>query len=403
MELKNSKTTHLGGNKFALDAFIGAVQMREAPDKPWQDIKPQLVRDTEGLHIEGAPYAIKITSDGDRRIYPDKTDLSKWIYLPIPAFVRDLPKRIVGNQIIASAEKFDVIFKFTNTSIKFMVLFREAPPADIFGIDTPRITFLAETAGLDFLKILKARTGVGIPRPSLLEFQTQQEERQPPLLDWSFKDGKLELGFDLMGLNYPILLKNTTIDVQVEANYDDCKERPDDSYFSTTTNPEVEPSTTPSVVTHAGTRFTVTIAASPTITTAYADLYIHGTNDDMHSDIYGHDVETSQDFNTDQTVFSRTRTTATVAWDKEELTNAAWTSANAADNCPELKTIIQELCDSFDHSAGRALTLLWIAGAETANKVEWTGHDVDDTLATKLHVEYETGAAAFTPKIIGPF
>jgi hypothetical protein len=54
IEIKNSKTTYLGkasgGDRYALDAFIGAVQMGE-PEGLWQDIKPCLVRDADGWHI----------------------------------------------------------------------------------------------------------------------------------------------------------------------------------------------------------------------------------------------------------------------------------------------------------------------------------------------------------------
>ena len=98
IELKNSKTTFLGRapdgrNRFAIDSSIGAIQMRESGGQ-WQDIQPQIVRDTDGFHVEGTPYAVKMSADGDRTIYPDKTDLSKLLYLPVPAFIKSLPKKI---------------------------------------------------------------------------------------------------------------------------------------------------------------------------------------------------------------------------------------------------------------------------------------------------------------------
>jgi len=181
------------------------------------------------------------------------------------------------------------------------------------------------------------------------------------------------------------------INVQVEANYDDAKERPDDPYFANSvTGIEVEWSGTASAVTHAGTRFTVTIPVGATIDSAHAHIYIHSSNDDMHGDIFGHDVETSQDFNDDQTIFSRTRTTASVAWDEEELTNSAWAQS------PELKTIIQELVDSYDHSGGRALTLLWIAHGDLVKIADWYAHNYSaGEMATKLDIVYTVGAAAF--------
>ena len=190
----------------------------------------------------------------------------------------------------------------------------------------------------------------------------------------------------LQTATYPVYI-DTTIDVQVEANYDDARERPDQPYFSNAVvDCEVEWSGTASAVTHSGTRFTVTIPVGADITTANASIYVYGSNDDMHGDIYGHDVETSQDFNDDQTIFARTRTSANVTWDEEELDNLAWNDS------PDLEPIIQELNDTYDHSAGRALTLLWIAHGSLVKTCGWSSHDSGDgSLATKLHIEYSTG------------
>src|SRR4030042_5761179 len=99
IELKNSRTTYLGrasgGDKYTLDGFIGAVQMRE-PGGQWQDIKPCLVRDAGGWHIDNAPYYAEIRDDGSRLFCPVRNERGKYLRLPSIALFSGLPRNILN-------------------------------------------------------------------------------------------------------------------------------------------------------------------------------------------------------------------------------------------------------------------------------------------------------------------
>jgi hypothetical protein len=107
IDLKNSKTTCIGkasgGNKYALDAFIGAVQMVD-PVYGLQDIRPRLVRDADGWHIEGAPYYAEVKDNGDRLFCPDKYERSKYIRFPNVALFSGLSKSLSTSKSVLDGE-----------------------------------------------------------------------------------------------------------------------------------------------------------------------------------------------------------------------------------------------------------------------------------------------------------
>ena len=176
MELKNSKTTSLGGNRYALNGFIGAVQMSEDGQK-WQDIKPRLVRDVGGWHVVGTPYYAEIKDDGTRLYCPDCNERSKYFKLPAIPLLTSLEKNVsfsptkldgevIPNKVVMPIRDYaSIVITFTNTSMNFEVLFKKAPPRQF----TDRFTFNADIAGLDIKELLASRQGVGIPRPRLID------------------------------------------------------------------------------------------------------------------------------------------------------------------------------------------------------------------------------------------
>ncbi len=231
MELKNSKTTYLGKvdgrHKFAVNGHIGAVQMSEN-GQVWQDIKPQLVRDADGWHIENAPYYAEFKDNGTRLVCPDKNEPSKFLRLPGYSLVTALPKVLtsiptkIDKQVLPSVVRIPTAwgyfeYGFENEQITFRVYFAKAPPATLFGKDTTKILLNAESAGLDIAKLLGEKIGLGIPRPKLAEASTSKEYP----LGWTYKDGQLELLFDLVGKQFPLLLQNTTVQLRVTASADD--------------------------------------------------------------------------------------------------------------------------------------------------------------------------------------
>lgn len=228
IELKNSKKTYLGKtkddrNKFALDCHIGAIQYKDNLGI-WQGIAPRLVQSGNKYVSEGVPYLMEFDSLGGRREYPDKYDLSKYISLPAMPLFQNLPKTFYQDRIVFTAPKFDLTMGLGKTGTYLEILFREAPAFD-------KITLAAESVGFDISKLLSSKQDLGIPKPRLIDSSEEPIER---MLDWSFKDGQLEVGFDMTGLTFPFLFKNSPLDVQVGASLDDAHEKESDGSMSTT-------------------------------------------------------------------------------------------------------------------------------------------------------------------------
>lgn len=391
IELKNSKTTYLGKapdgrNRYALDASIGAVQMK-GEGEDWQDIKPRIVKTATGWRIDGAPYSLELSSDGGRRIFPNRQDRSKYIHLPAMAFFKTLPKRIEGNSIICSAPKFDVIFRFTNTGIQFQVLIKEPVTFD-------RITLDMDSAGLDILQLLKATSGLGIPRPRLIDSTTPFPQER--WLDWSLKDGQLELGFDLTGLKFPVLLKNSTLEVSVAASADDCQRRlQTSSYFGLTDTYIAAGDYSTSYYDYStGMRFlNITIPQGATIdngtvlklVAAYLENAIAATI------IEGEDADTTLTFSTAADYDARIHTTASIPW-----TPAAWVTGTVY-NSPELKTIIQEIVDRALWVSGNSMVLFWrdaTGYGQALKKMSCFSWDDTTYAPPAIHIEYTAGGGA---------
>jgi hypothetical protein len=397
IELKNSKTTCLGKasgrERYSLDAFIGAVQMRE-PGGEWQDIRPALVRDADGWHVEGAPYYAEIKDDGTRLFCPDRNEKSKYLRLPSPVYFAALPRNPVSHptkvdrallpdQITLPADWGEFRIVFSNTGMHFEVLFAKGPPDTVFGKDSPRILLDAEASGYDIAQLLKATAGTGIPRPRLIRANQGLLESELPerWLDWGFKNGQLELGFDFGELPFPILLKNTTVDVQVEAGQDDGMVS--GSNFNSTGN---------YITLGQGSsdasgffRFTgVTIGGK--IDAAYVQAYsnyqmgtpalkIYGVNEDNPAE-----PTTAAEFNDDPL------TSASVDWDGT-FDDEAWNTS------PSLNTIFQELVDAYTIENDAVMIQIKDdqASSNQYNQIRTYETPPQGTLGVKLHIEYTEG------------
>lgn len=392
MELKNSKTTYLGKkdgkNSFALDCFIGAVQMRD-PGGDWQDIKPHLVPDAEGWHIEGTPYYAEVKKDGARLFCPDRNERGKYLRLPTFPLVSRLAKNIISTptkldwQVLPNIVRMPtpwgyVEFIFTNTGIQFQVYFREAPPSVLFGEDSSRILLDIDSAGLDIAGLLTATSGLGIPRPRLIENAEIPQERQ---LDWLFKDGQLELGFDLTGLKFPVLLKNNTIDDQVDTGTDDGYAG--GAYLATGTKLYV--GTIGGTAYHAWALFgTISGLSGVTIgANTYYSIYVPSGTGAVLTKVMAEDVASSTYPTNTADYNSRTPTTAQIDWDGS-WTGLAW-------NNLLIPTIIQELANSYDPSS--ILILHKDDGNAGSVYLGYSSYEVTGNVSgPKLHIEYEAAA-----------
>jgi hypothetical protein len=400
IELKNSKTTYLGkasgGDRYTLDAFIGAIQMRESEGQ-WQDIRPRLVRDADGWHIEGAPYYAEIKDNGSRLFCPDKNERSKFLRLPGTAIFTGLTRDIVSNpgkldslllpnQVTMSADWGEIHIIYSNTGMHFEILFRQSPPKALFGLDSPKILLDTETMGFDIGQLLNSKSGIGVPKPRLsaANREMMMSESQEKWLDWSYKNGQLELGLDFGNMSFPILLKNTTVDLQVESSADDAGSG--DSYAWSTVHTFDQMGYLNSTPSRTGVRFlSVNIQSGATIDIMNLQFDGDGGGTGVPTvDIYGEDNATPATFSTQADYDNRTKTTATVRWSGMLGANNTWYTAG------ELKTIGQELVDSYNGVSNLAFIINGY-NTGTAAKRWYKTYNQGSSYAPRLHIEYTAG------------
>lgn len=140
-------------------------------------------------------------------------------------------------------------------------------------------------------------------------------------------------------------------------------------------------------------RFTgVTIPAGATIDVAYLMLYANssfGTLSRVNCRIYAADTQ-SPDHPHNQTEYNAfTKTTAYASdWVPTAWTNATWY------NSPSIKTVIQELVNSYSYAAGDTMLLLGIGQGSGFNSDYVYSYNYPNDFPPKLHIEYTEGGAA---------
>jgi hypothetical protein len=399
IELKNSKIQYhgkvSGRDRYTLEAFIGAVQMRE-PGGLWQDIRSRLVRDDDGWHVEGAPYYAEIKDDGSRLFCPDRNEQGKHFKIPAPVLFENLARNVVSNpakldgaltpsQITLPTDWGEYRIIFTNTGMHFEILFTKSPPAAVFGKDSPRIILDAETAGFDIDQLLKSKSGLGIPRPRLIteNIEALESEIQERWLNWKYKNGQLELGFDFGDLPFPILLKNTTVDVQVGAGADDGWVRTSGDFDNSGNLIYIGGGTHHY---HAFFRMTgVTIPQSSTIDVCYYTPYIYAASEWNESDIYFEKAQNPDAVESYADYISRTLTSASVPWDGNTDTGFQ--------DSPSLVTPMQELINAYGLSNQAVQVMHKDSSPYSGDNKYIRTYDYNSNYGAKLHVEYTAGGA----------
>lgn len=179
----------------------------------------------------------------------------------------------------------------------------------------------------------------------------------------------------------------TTINVQVSANEDDAREAA--GVVGLANEGAVD-----AVDEYFGMRWTgITIPAGAIITTAWIDMWIiDDLNDEPDHTIYFEDNATPAVFTTGASdISNRTPTTATATLSSADLGASAsgdWLSDLETMPFPELKTIIQELVDSYDYSSGGAMAAIIRGSADAGRDLRRGDYSSDTTKAAKLHIEY---------------
>lgn len=127
-----------------------------------------------------------------------------------------------------------------------------------------------------------------------------------------------------------------------------------------------------------------------TILEAYEEIFEEG-GDDPHGDIYCNDVDDPNNFDDEQDVIGRARTTASAPWSTLNIANDQYVQG------PSLVDPIQEIADR--PGLADALVTLWIARTDDAKSLVWHSKDNPSGNIPKLYIRY-TPAVTFVPKVI---
>ena len=410
MILKNSKTTPLGNNRFALDASIGAMQMSD-DGKKWEDIKPRLVRDSNGWHVDGAPYYAEVKDDGSRLFCPDRNEKSKYIKFPSHALYSGLAKTAISKQVTMASPYGAARFVFTNTGMYLVFDLVSALMVASKSID--RLCFEVDT-NLDIGKLIPSKTGVGITPTLVYDASNNQRIFTP-----TYKAGILEFGFDLTGMKFPLTIRDA-IDVSVGASTDDVRVDWSGSAWTVrlTNIYQLVGYETATQKQGGGMRFlNINIPVGSTIDngTVLTLACSNGrTTTTVNSVIVGEKSASPATFS-DLANYQARRGTVVGGANDTQITSAsvAWNnigdwSLGTSYNSPEIKTIIQEIV-SLGTWAGDGtddIVIFWDDHAGNSTAVNGTvrlGASWDDTTYDPplLHIEFTPPAGVgFVPKII---
>ncbi len=180
----------------------------------------------------------------------------------------------------------------------------------------------------------------------------------------------------------------TTLNLQVSTTLDDGESSSLGSFITNGPTHVCGSTTTNWDVYH---RYTgVSGLSGATISTAKLDLYgvsAQGSSGTSETDVFANDIEVPVAPTTRAEHSALARTTALVEWD------AAFTNG-ASNVSPELKTVIQELADSFDPAA---ITILHDVSPSGGNKLKrYAAEDHATDPAPKLDITF-TAAASGSP------
>ena len=386
IELSNSKKTYLGkaidgGDRWALDCSIGAIQFRENGGE-WQDIDPSIEEaDIDGFSLKftQVPYLGRIGEDSHRRIYPDRTDLSYWIEFQKPYPSMGLPTRSdrwfywnFTNAILG--------IRFDNTSVKFGFRLKNssAPTSITIPFTTQGITRQGRLLYHDGEVIGELR------KPTATDANLEERE-----CDVSFGTGEVTISLDTTGLTFPIDI-DPTLDLQVGASLDDVHEKETDGFMYNSIYEDFQAHTSSDYRYWAGLRWVSASLPSQgsTMTVAYVEVFVSNVPavyDDMNGNWHFEKAAAPAQFTTDAySVTSRTRTSASVSWVEDSL-GEGWIQT------PSLVTPLQEVIDSYSPTV---LAVIWRPNSNAYKLTKTYSYDQSSTYGAKLHIEW---TAAFQP------
>jgi len=385
----NSKTFHLGGRKYALDASIGSIHYKDNPRdeaEQWKDIDTTIIdgRVTKApydldIYLTGMPgfhYKSKESGEFDVRL---KT--ARQVIRRSPERAEELTPiiptpKIEGNKVIWENiyPDTDVVLIAGNNGVLLQRILKSAESPLEYDVDIQEVQ-------------------EGITRLLPLKPAIDANGQQLAMVETKIAGGRTEklklevLDIEAKPITYPIV-DATVLDEYVGASADDGHTREDGSVWD---NDESR--------IYAGeywasgkedqlwARFdNVTIPDGATIGTSYLSLYVD------YKDAGNKEVVSADDQSDPAAPANyadhrgRARTTAN---------SGAWEVAAIDDyqNSPSITDVIQELVNSYDYSAGdHAIQILVDRHATCSSYCGISARSYDNVVnIPKLHIEYESG------------
>ncbi len=370
-----------GREQFALHIGMGAINYHDGAEYQEIDLTP-VVSDHPSFDwmIDKAPYRSYWKNNGDRRVFPNRNNISKYLDLPVPAFLGALGSPTqTGSKLVWKSTDIDVEIAFRNTRITFDVILRADPGFTSIAFPISKIGMSDTEVGtlLSGLKVYEQDKVDGIVRP----------------LDWEIKGNHINVSWDLTGMNYPIVI-DPTLDIDIAANADDGYRSPT---FYTNSNTFLAFGNLSASVYHTALRFLGVTIKGTTITDAYVTGIANNVVDitttvcRVEIDAEDHDNpgqiatgDSGADFD------SRVRTTAKDPWNPIE----AFSSTGSPYDSDPFVSVLQELADRPTFGDDAVIIFLNDDGSDSSATRAFSAfnHTTDDPAS--LHVEYTTGSVA---------
>ncbi len=374
------KSFFLRRDKYALDISIGPQNYRndlglyDAIDlTPVISDLPQF-----NLMVNKAPYKLYAGLNGARRFYPNRVASHRYLDFPAPKVAFGRSFMLEGTKLVSRNMDYNIEIEWQNNRVTFDTILHKAPAFDKIVFDVDRLGINDDT--------ILAMLGT----PKVYEKEQVFGEAQSRMLDVSVKRGEITLGFDLMGMKFPLVI-DPTLDLQVGAGADDVETLNDSDLFINGTIILAGKDSSNSF--DSAFRFTgVTIPQGSIIDVAHLIITANAnkSNTTVNTNVYGEDADDPGQITTISDYLGRARTSTVAAWADIE----AWTT-NTEYQSPELKTVVKTIVDRASYGED-AMIFFWEDNGSTASsEVRRTGYEyeTDSSKAVKFHVEYTTGGA----------
>ncbi|REK40930.1 MAG: hypothetical protein DWQ20_00960 [Actinobacteria bacterium] len=178
----------------------------------------------------------------------------------------------------------------------------------------------------------------------------------------------------------------TTLNVQISAGNDDADDT--GSVDSGGNNINMDASTSGNDEQGGFVWDSVTVPNGATINSATWEPYVRLAGNDPGADIYGEDVDDADDFVTTADINGRTKTSASVEWDAENVV-----ASDGFVESPDIASIISEITSRGGWSSGNSLCLVVIGKTSLNRGFLARSYDNDAAQGAKLNIDYTAAAS----------